>query len=125
MIGFIKNPAVADGCGCSFYFPADAANDDHRVFLTDLGNAAWINIDGQDVELGLEGSSEPEGEIKKGDKSIWNYRAGDIRVRIDLTVTGICDPDDEGCEVTNYDATIKVINGSRRQVVNVAGLCGC
>lgn len=126
MIGFIKDTDVVDGCGCSLYFPADATNYHERlVFLTDLGNTAWMNIDGQDVELGLEGSNEPEGESKKGDQSVWNYRAGEIRVRIDLTVTGICDPDDEGCEVTHYDATIKVINGSRRQVVKVTGLCGC
>jgi len=129
MIGFIKNTDVIDGCGCSYYFPTDAQNYEERlVFLENENHTAWINIDGQDVELGLENSSGPEGESKKGDKSIWNYRAGDIRVRIDLTITNICDPDDEsneGCEGTNYEATIKVINGSRRQVVNVIGVCGC
>lgn len=126
MIGFIKNPDLVEGCGCSFYFPADVENYHERlVFLEDDSHIAWMNIDGQDVELGLEDFNESEGEVKKGDQSSWNYRTGDIRVRVDRVVTGLCDPDDEACEVIYYDATIKVVNGSRRQVVKVTGICGC
>src|SRR5437867_802610 len=52
VIGFIKNTDVVDGCGCSFYFPADAQNYYERlVFLEDDRHTAWMNIDGQDVEL--------------------------------------------------------------------------
>jgi hypothetical protein len=36
----------------------------------------------------------------EGDRSWGTYVAGDVKARIDWTVTRVCDPKDESCELT-------------------------
>jgi hypothetical protein len=123
-IGFVKDSHSMDGAGCSLQLPADYRKHNERyVFLSDYDNAL-VNIDGKDTRLKLVDYHEPEGEAKKGDRSTWNYADAEIGVRVDYIVTGVCDPGDEACEVTFYDATITVTRGARKAVVRVKGDCG-
>lgn len=85
-----------------------------------------MDIDGQHIRLEeLEQSKSPQGEIRKGARHTELYRAGNLNVRIDYVVTGICDPQDESCEVTWYDATITLTRDSQKRIVKTVGVCGC
>ena len=127
MIGFIKHTGIVEGCGtCALHLRSDSEYHLERlIFYRDDDDQAWINVDGQDIRLKLESSMEDEGEEKVGKQSTYHYLAQDLRVRVDYTITRLCDPDDEACEVTWYDATITVIKDQRKQMVKVTGTCGC
>jgi hypothetical protein len=85
-----------------------------------------MNIDGSDVKLKLISSSEPSGGVRrKGERFSRNYVSGGVRVRMDFVTASVCAPNDEGCESTNYDVTVSVRIGGRRQTVKAVGGCGC
>lgn len=84
-----------------------------------------MNIDGRNVELTVLRDEEFKGDVRVGDRSFQTYRSGNLGVRIDYTVTRICDPNDEGCEVTWYSATITVTRSDSSQRAKVLGVCGC
>lgn len=85
-----------------------------------------MNIDGQHIKLEeLAQGKPPQGEVRKGERHTERYRAGDLNIRIDYVVTGVCDPKDEGCEVTWYNATLTVTRGDQKKVVKAVGVCGC
>ena len=122
-VGVIAKGDSFDGAGCSLWMPSDAKKR-RAVFLSDFDGSAVINIDGKDIELKLINRREPKGGPKKGDRSTWNYAAKNVSARVDYVVTRVCDPNDEACEVTWYDATIAVASGKRKRVVKVTGICG-
>lgn len=125
MVGVINNSEVVQGCGCYFNAATDKrANSTRYVFLAgyDAGHA-WMNIDGKDVKLPLTRSVEAPGELKVGSRSVEHYAAGDITVEIEKVVTKLCE--EEGCEVTDYAATINLVNGRRTQTAQAKGGCGC
>jgi len=127
VIGIIKKPTskFLDNCGCSLQFPAKTWTERY-VFLGDLSNDALMNINGQDIKLRLVDYKEPKGEPKKGNRSTWTYTDGKtIKAQVDYVITGFCDPKDESCEVTYYDAVITVTRNDSRQIVKVTGICGC
>lgn len=86
---------------------------------------AWMNIDGRDIKLRKVRSIDPRGKERKGSRSSRKYTAGDVDVLIERVTTGVCAPNDESCESTEYSATITVTKGSRRQIIKVTGGCGC
>ena len=123
----IKDTSVVDGCGCYFQFPSEWEKKafDKNVFMQSIdGTAAWMNIDGKDVRLMPDGPGKGSGE-KVGSRSSEKYKATGISVLIDFVVTRVCDPDDESCESTSYDATFTVTKAGRKRVVKAKGLCGC
>jgi hypothetical protein len=124
-IGIVRNAADFQEGGCTLQFATDSARHNQRnVFLSDLGDSAVMNIDGKDVKLGLVRRQERKGEPKKGDRSTCSYAAKGITVRVDFVVTGLCDPNDESCEVVYYDATITVARGDGKRAIKVKGMCG-
>jgi hypothetical protein len=124
-VGIVRDPAAFDGPGCSLQLPADYKRQNERyVFLSDYEDNAVININGKDIKLKHVSHREPEGDPKKGDRSTWNYAGKGTTVRVDFVATGVCDPNDESCEVTYYDATITVTQGKAKRVTKVTGLCG-
>ena len=124
-ISVLKNRDSFDGAGCSLQISVDYKKHNERyVFLSDYEDNAVMNIDGKDTNLKLVSRREPKGDPKKGDRSTWNYSAKGTTVRVDFVVTGVCDPNDESCEVTYYDVTIAVTRGNDKQVVKAKGLCG-
>jgi hypothetical protein len=127
MIGNIKDKNAPDGCGCYFSFPSE----DHKrfpryVFTADLEEkSAWMNIDGRDVRLKLVQSTGTHEREKIGSKLTRTYVAGEIKVRAVYVTTGICRPDDESCESTDYRASFVVKKGLRQQTIRLKGGCGC
>ncbi len=121
------NGDLIGGCGCSLQLLQDARRkSDRYVFIYNLDEDPVMDIDGQHIRLEeLEQSKSPQGEIRKGARHTELYRAGNLNVRIDYVVTGICDPQDESCEVTWYDATITLTRDSQKRIVKTVGVCGC
>ena len=122
-LGYVKN--AADGCGCSFSYNLAEFWKDKHLFVSPMDEASFINVDGQDVELRPISQSKENMDAKVGDRSWETYVAGDLKVRLDYTVTKTCDPNDENCEVTYYRARMTVMRGKQRRIVNGVALCGC
>jgi hypothetical protein len=125
-LGFVKDEALLNDCGCSFYLSHKDVNKRRHVFLSDLSQNAIINLDAKDLRLLLiDHSAEKNDELKVGDRSWEIYRAGKVRLRVDYVVRKLCDPNDEGCEVIYYDATLSLTRDGQKAAFKVVGLCGC
>jgi hypothetical protein len=123
-IGYVK--VGIDGCGCSLALNAADLRKGRYVFLQDEGEPAYINLDGKNLKLESVDSSDTKSIPEKvGDRSWETYFAGNVKVRIDWTVTRVCDPKDEGCEVTNYKAVMTITRKTQKAIVKTIGLCGC
>jgi len=123
-IGYVE--AGIGGCGCSLALNAADIRKGRYVFIQDLDEPAYINLDGKDLRLDEveSGGSEAVPE-KVGDRSWEAYVAGDVKVRIDRTVTKVCDPKDESCEVAYYKAVMTITRKTQKAIVKTIGLCGC
>ena len=126
-ISILRPSKPPDGCGCNLQFPTDyRKHNDRYVFLSDLVDSTGkMNIDGRNVELTMLRDEETKGNMRVGDRFFQTYGLENLRVRIDYTVTRICNPSDEGCEVTWYSAAITVTRGGSSQRARVLGVCGC
>lgn len=123
-IGYVE--VGIGGCGCSLSLNAADLRKGRYVFIQDDGEPAYINLDGKDLKMEEVGSGGLEAITEKvGDRSWVAYVAGDVKVRIDRTVTKVCDPKDEDCEVTHYKAVMTIIRKSQKAIVKTIGLCGC
>jgi hypothetical protein len=94
------------------------------VFASDYQEHAAMNIDGCDVMLKLVNSQELKSGFNVGDHSSVRYHGDTFDVEVIYTVTGVCKPDDEQCEVTDYNATITVTSGSAHRSLAAHGICG-
>jgi hypothetical protein len=111
--------------GCGLLLASDSSYACERyVFMSDYNGRAVMNINGLDTRFTLIRSNESRGRIKKGDRSSYWYASGSIVVEVDYTVTDVCPPDDESCEVFYYQAMIHVTSGRLKQSIAAHGLCG-
>lgn len=122
-LGYVKNGEI--GCGCSFSLNADDLRNRRYIFSEELDEPAYINVNGKNLKLEPVDFSEATDEEKVGQRSWKIYKAGDLKVRLDKVVTKICDPNDEACEVTYYNATMTITQKTQEVTVKLAGLCGC
>lgn len=125
MVGVLRMSSRADGCGC--YLSFNKADDKARrlmFFESDQDMGIWINIDGRDTRLRLVRESKVK-RLKLGSRLTSQYAAGDVTVDLVKTVTWVCPPRDEGCEITKYSAVFTVRKGNRTQIVHAVGSCGC
>ena len=123
-IGYVE--VGIGGCGCSLALNAADLREGRYIFIQDDGEPAYINLDGKDLKLEEVDSGGSEAVIEKvGDRSWVAYVAGDVKVRIDRTVTRVCDPKDESCEVTYYKAILTVSRRTQKTTIRTIGLCGC
>jgi hypothetical protein len=124
-LGFIRNTDDFDGAGCSLWRLGDRTYTDGRyILLADFGERAVVNLGGRDTPLKLVGSSGANREHKKGDRLMYHYRGEGVNVVIKYIVTGVCAPDEESCEVTNYDAEITIATRSGKRTLRAHGICG-
>jgi len=126
-IGLIRDPKFRDECGFDLQLAEDYKSQNEKyIFDGDLEESGRMNIDGRDVDLKMVESDEPNRELKVGEHFSKTYTGGNLNVRIDFVVAGLCDPKDEGCEVIYYcDATITVDRNGAKQQVKTRGLGGC
>jgi hypothetical protein len=81
-----------------------------------------MNIDGSDVRLYRTGFEE--GFPGDGTRFVDFYRTDEFAVRVDLVVIKKCEPSDENCEITLYDAVIAVTRGTATRTTAAKGFCG-
>jgi hypothetical protein len=124
------------GCGCSLSLIDADQKKGRIVYFGDICErrpcamaephaGAKINLDGKDLELQLAGYSKTKDASKVGARLWTIYTAGDVKVRVDWTVTEVCKPEDEGCEVTRYKAVMTITRKTERAIVETVGDCGC
>lgn len=124
-IGAIKKMLVK-GCGCSLQSNSDYEKRRQQfLFLSDSGDIVQMNIDGEDIRLKLVKGMKGKGKPRVGNHHSETYIAGQTTVTIDWTVSEVCDPQDESCEVTFYTAVITVNRGGQIEKVKARGMCGC
>ncbi len=125
MIANIKNGDIYSGCGCYFSYSSEAKKRFPKfVFVSDDDKQAWMNLDGKDIKLALTHRTTPK-VIKIGSRLTRTYSGNGYAVSVVYITTKMCAPNDEACEVTDYNATITVSKGARKQTVKLKGGCGC
>jgi hypothetical protein len=94
------------------------AEIDDRVVL--------MNIGGRDIRLTRRDSGTAGDLSKVGGTLKRVYESGDVRVKALYSATFVCPPDSEGgCEVTRFDAILRVQSGSRVETIQGQGEVGC
>ena len=122
-LGYVKDNDV--GCGSAFSLNATDMGNRRYIFAQDMDDPPYINLNGKNLQLRLTGYSKPKGKEKVGDRSWETYAAGELKVRIDYTVTKVCTPRDEICETTYLNATMTVSQKTQKTTVKLTGRSGC
>jgi hypothetical protein len=126
-VGVVTDQVEFENGGCQLLPSSDHSdpfNSERFVFMSDFNGRAVMNINGHDILFNLVRSTDTRKQPRKGDRSQYWYSAGSISVEVDYTVTGVCPPDDESCEVSDYRATIRITAASARRSITAHGLCG-
>ena len=110
-------------CSCTL---RNAANE-VLLFDEDLSAAhPRISVDGETLTLEQTRDTARKGYPRVGDAFFTEYRVADLTVRIDWVVTYVCAKNDESCEVTLFDATLKLHKGrTTRYFKRLKASCGC
>lgn len=121
-LGKLSREEVPAGCACGVY----GLESEPLVFDADRASRPVLRVDGKLYRLEPTRSNRPKAKPKKGDTFFEEYASGDLKVRLDRTVTFVCAPDDEVCEVTDYlvDVTLEQ-GGKKRTYRGLKGDCGC
>ena len=122
-LDYVKGHDV--GCGSAFSLNTTDMRNRRYIFAQDTDDPPYINLNGENLQLRLTGYSKPKGEEKVGDRSWETYAAGDVKVRIDYTVTKVCTPRDKMCETTYLNATMTVSQKAQKITVKLTGRSGC
>ncbi len=127
LLGFISNPSLLKGCGCFLKTAAAARPDDPYIFLTNvqIEKRAWVNIGGENISLPMLRSTMPDEKkfkVKKGYEFQEEYGAGDIRILVDYVVKTL---PAENQSFADYDATLTITAGERKETIAASGKCGC
>jgi hypothetical protein len=122
-LGYVKDHDV--GCGAAFFLNATDMENRRYIFSQDVDDPPYINLNGKNLQLRLTVISKPTRKEKVGDRWWETYAAGDVKVRIDYTVTKVCTPQDEMCETTYLNAFMTVSLESWKTTVKLTGYSGC
>ncbi|HZF37519.1 MAG TPA: hypothetical protein VE715_01730 [Blastocatellia bacterium] len=122
-LGYVKDHDV--GCGSAFFLNTTDMENRRYIFSQDVDDPPYINLNGKNLQLRLTVISKPTRKEKVGDRWWETYAAGDVKVRIDYTVTKVCTPQDEMCETTYLNAIMTVSQESWKTTVKLTGYSGC
>jgi hypothetical protein len=123
-LGFIKN--MESGCGCAFGRNQSDMDKDRYIYsdmLTD--GSPYINVNGKNLKLTPVASSKLAKKLRVGNHSWETYTAGELKIRLDKTVTWVCPPKDEGCETTVYKVVLTISGKGQTVTEHLIGSCGC
>ncbi len=120
-IGLLDNSRgqYLEGCGCSFWTGGENPKNDKYILLGNYDKQAWMNIDGEVVQLRLvKDTTKYQG--KKGDRYYQTYQSSNLTVKVECVATGFGDTHAVFC-----NSNITVAKGTRKQTVKTTGSCGC
>jgi hypothetical protein len=90
-----------------------------------MDEPAYIKVNGKNLKLQPVAASDTNAKERVGKRSWETYTAGGLKIRLDKTVTWVCPPKDEACEVTYYKATLTVSGKGQTITEHLTGNCGC
>jgi len=122
-LGYVKDHDV--GCGSAFFLNTTDMENQRYIFSQDVDDPPYINLNGKNLQLRLTAISKPTRKEKVGDRWWETYVAGDVKVRIDYTVTKVCTPQEEMCETTYLNAIMTVSQMAQKTTVKLTGYSGC
>lgn len=129
VVNNIKDKSLVEGCGCNFQLLPDHQRRTRKwVFSDDLEGKAWMNIGGRDVEFKLArtiSAAAGQRRAKQGDRTVLEYKSGELSLLITQTVTMPCLEGDDSCEWVGMDADIKLSDGKQTKRIKAIGGCGC
>lgn len=128
-IDSIKNRNLPDDCGCALWSLKDFNLKNIRArknasFWSVIDDYAVMNLDGKEIKLKFVEAS-PRETSKVGARSWEKFQSDNYEARIDFVATKVCNPRDESCETTSYNATITVKRGGQASTLKTKGHCGC
>lgn len=92
-------------------------------YWNDFGPGHWFNLNGQDIMF--EPCEQAGAQSKLGDRHHLLCHRGELSLRVDFVVTSECRTEDEGCEHTSRDATLRIRTPDAQESVKLLGGCGC
>lgn len=121
-----KETSAFNGCGCTLFRNRQEQRKQQVIFLSDMSENALINLNGKDLVLRLiDSSPEKKRREKIGDRRWEIFKAGNTQLRVDYTISNLCDTKDESCEAIYYKAILTLTRNEQKIVANTIGACGC
>lgn len=130
-LGIIKEDRVNEtsafnGCSCTLFRNRKEQRKQQVIFLSGMSENGLINLNGKDLTLRLlDSSPEKKRREKIGDRKWEIFNAGNTHLRVDYTISKLCDPKDESCEAIYYKAILTLTRDKQKVVLNTIGACGC
>ncbi len=123
------------GFRCAFRSPTADPNADpsqHKLLLQVDDDSlpkqrGLVAINGKKHLLrgtSLQVRAKRDGLVSVGDKLVETLTDDEVAVTLKATITKLCPPDEESCEVTYYRATVTVTYAGASRTFPVAGECG-
>ena len=124
LVGPLRSQRAIRGCSWSVSVPTLGGS---YYLLAEIDDSVVLmNVGGRDIKLRRRDSNTAGDLSRVGGTLKRVYESGDVRVDASYTLTSVCPPDSEGgCEVTRFDATLRVQRGSKVETVQGHGEVGC
>ncbi|MBG6079143.1 hypothetical protein [Rubrivivax gelatinosus] len=124
----LRDSEIDYGCGCSFQVPRKLGPNGPVVLQWEQDGPANIRVDGKLHKLKVLALPAPKDQDRRqrvGDKEVFELFGDSVSARAECTVTRICEPEDESCEVTIYKAKLTVRTPGGTRVLDAWASCGC
>ena len=124
LVGSLRSQRAIRGCNWSVSVPSLEGS---YYLLAEIDDSVVLmNVGGRDIKLRRRDSNTAGDLSRVGGTLKRVYESGDVRVDASYTLTSVCPPHSEGgCEVTRFDATLRVQRGSKVETVQGHGEVGC
>jgi uncharacterized protein len=116
-VGSVNEASIASGCSC-YISPvlANGKTDDGRcIFFDDFSGKVVMNLDGSEIALAEVGKNRVQ------DSS----RPCFVRKRCEYNTSGLAADVIYRQNGDDYDVTITLVKGARKQTIKGKGACGC
>jgi hypothetical protein len=113
----------AEGCGCSFFYPASLKEKGNPILEWEFGEKAKIRINNKLHTLRVL-EQQYDGE-HVGDKALFKMRDAGVGLLFNGKIEWLCPTDDESCEVTKFHGTLETKTKDGKTALPVWGACGC
>lgn len=118
----IKYKEAGGDCGCYFYMQEKPENEGFILYWGFRDKHAAMKINGKLTKLDIV---EQNISYKLGQDTTFKLKSGLISANGSCKVAGVCPPESESCEITDYRGTLVVSNSSQEKRVPIKGVCGC
>ena len=125
-IEVIPKEKIKYGCGCAYWLETDPILKPILQTGIDGWSVPYVHFKGNLVKAKpIEIENIPD-NAKIGDRFNQTFKIEETVLKFENTVSSVCPPDSEGCEVTNFKTNV-IINGPKCkiEIKGIQGDCGC